>query len=95
MEILYYAAFKALGFIKDQLSPVDAPLAGLTRIPVYLVGKIVLPVFTGLVRLDVEFIVVNSSSLYNATLGRNWMHDMKAVASTLHQCVWFIGESRR
>ncbi|KAG5516099.1 hypothetical protein RHGRI_036966 [Rhododendron griersonianum] len=94
-EILYYTAFKAFGFTKDHLSPVDAPLVGFTGILVYPVGKIVLPVFASLVRLDVEFIVVNSPSPYNAILGRNWMHGMKAVASTLHQCVWFIGESDR
>lgn len=94
-EILYYIAFKALGFTKDHLSLVDVPLVGFTGIPVYPVGKIVLPVFADLVQLDMEFIVVNSPSPNNAILGRNWMHDMKAVASTLHQCVRFIGEFGR
>lgn len=92
-EILYYMAFKAVGFTKDHLSPVGAPLVGYSGIPVYPVGKIVLPVFADSVRLDVEFIVVNSPSPYNVILGCNWMHGMKAVASTLHQCVRFIGES--
>lgn len=95
VEILYYSAFKAIGLSKDQLAPVDAPLVGFTGIPVYPVGKIVLPVYAGLVQLDVEFIVVNSSSPYNAILGCNWLHSMKAVVSTLHQCVQFIGESGR
>ncbi|KAG5548722.1 hypothetical protein RHGRI_014171 [Rhododendron griersonianum] len=94
-EILYYAAFMALGFTKDQLSLMDAPLVGFTGIPVYQVGKIVLPIFAGSVRLDVEFIVVHSPSPYNAILGHNWMHGMKAIASTLHHCVQFIGKSGR
>ncbi|KAI8524719.1 hypothetical protein RHMOL_Rhmol13G0170400 [Rhododendron molle] len=70
-EILYYTAFKAVGFTKDHLSLVDAPLVGFTGIPVYSVSKIVLPIFAGLVGLDVEFIVVNLPSPYNAILGRN------------------------
>ncbi|KAF7144927.1 hypothetical protein RHSIM_Rhsim04G0047900 [Rhododendron simsii] len=37
-EILYYSAFKALGFFRDQLSPVDAPLVGFTGTPVYPLG---------------------------------------------------------
>ncbi|KAG5543808.1 hypothetical protein RHGRI_016532 [Rhododendron griersonianum] len=94
-EILYYSAFQALGLSKDRLSPVDTPLVGFSGIPIYPLSKIVLPVYVGSVQLDVEFIVVNSPSPYNAILGRNWLHGMKAVASTLHQCVWFIGELAR
>ncbi|KAG5560466.1 hypothetical protein RHGRI_003698 [Rhododendron griersonianum] len=94
-EILFYSAFKALGLSKEQLTPVEAPLIGFTGIPVYPLGKIVLPVYAGSVKLDMEFIVVSSPSPYNAILGRNWLHGMRAVASTLHQCVRFIGESGR
>ncbi|KAG5516717.1 hypothetical protein RHGRI_037452 [Rhododendron griersonianum] len=94
-EILYYSAFQALGLSKDRLSPVDAPLVGFPGIPIYPLGKIELLVYAGSVQLDVEFIVVNSPSPYNAILGRNWLHGMRVVASTLHQCVRFIGESRR
>ncbi|KAG5553475.1 hypothetical protein RHGRI_011374 [Rhododendron griersonianum] len=83
-EILFYSAFKALGLSKDRLSPVDAPLVGFTGIPVYPLGKIMLPVYAGSVQLQVEFIVVSSPSPYNAILGRNWLHGMRAVASTLH-----------
>ncbi|KAG5532129.1 hypothetical protein RHGRI_026666 [Rhododendron griersonianum] len=94
-ENLFYSAFKALGLSKDQLTSVEAPLIGFTGIPVYPLGKIVLPVYASSVKLDVEFIVVSSPSPYNAILGRNWLYGMRAVASTLHQCVRFIGESRR
>lgn len=68
-EVLYYSAFKALGFTKDHLSLVEALLVGFAGTPVYPVGKIVLPVFAGSMRLDIEFIVVNSLSPYNAILG--------------------------
>lgn len=41
--------------------------------------------------MDVEFVVVNSPSPYNIILGRAWLHGIKAVASTLHQVLKFIG----
>jgi len=44
-------------------------------------------------RLEIEFTVVDSPSPYNGILGRGWLHAMGAVASTLHQCVRFIGAS--
>ncbi|KAG5537301.1 hypothetical protein RHGRI_024672 [Rhododendron griersonianum] len=77
-EILFYSAFKALGLSKEQLIgskkkeqliPVEAPLVGFTGIPVYPLGKVILPVCAGSVKLDMEFIVVSSPSPYNAILG--------------------------
>lgn len=41
--------------------------------------------------MTVEFIVVNVPSPYNAILDRNWMHDLKAIASPYHQVVCYIG----
>ncbi|XP_058202943.1 uncharacterized protein LOC131317404 [Rhododendron vialii] len=93
VEILYYSAFKALVLTQYQLTPVNAPLVGFTGIPIYQIGKIVLPVYVSSMQLNVEFIVVNLLSPYNAIMGRNWLHGMKAIASTLYQCVRFISES--
>lgn len=41
--------------------------------------------------LPMEFVVVDISGPYNVILGRNWLHGMKAIASTYHQLVRFIG----
>lgn len=94
-EILYYLAFKALGFTKDQLSPVDAPLVCFTGIPVYSIGKIVLPVFAARYSWMWSLLWLFRRAPTMPMLGRNRMHDMKTVTSTLHQCVRFIGESGR
>ena len=34
-----------------------------------------------------RFCVMDSLSCYNIILGRPWIHDMKAVPSTYHQCI--------
>src|SRR5208282_5473427 len=46
---------------------------------------------TGSVTLNLEFVVVNVPSPYNAILGRAWLHGLRAVASTYHQVVRYIG----
>uniref|UniRef100_A0A2N9G930 Reverse transcriptase domain-containing protein n=1 Tax=Fagus sylvatica TaxID=28930 RepID=A0A2N9G930_FAGSY len=48
-------------------------------------GKTTLLVLTGPINLQTEFIVVNAYLPYNAIVGRDWLHRMKAVLSTLYQ----------
>ncbi|GFZ04896.1 hypothetical protein Acr_17g0004680 [Actinidia rufa] len=40
--------------------------------------------------LMMEFVVVDIPSPYNAIMGRDWLHRMKGVASTLHQAIKFL-----
>lgn len=94
-EVMFYSLFKRLGLKEDDLTPTDVPLVGFSGSPVYPLGKISLPVCTGSVTLNLEFVVVNVPSPYNAILGRSWLHGMKAIASTYHQLVRFIGASGR
>ncbi|GFY85297.1 hypothetical protein Acr_04g0000350 [Actinidia rufa] len=41
-------------------------------------------------QLMTEFVVVDIPSPYNAIVGRDWLHRMKGVASTLHQAIKFL-----
>jgi len=50
-------------------------------------GDIKLPVYVEGVNSIQRFCVINSLSYYNVILGRPWIHDMKAVPSTYHQCI--------
>lgn len=45
--------------------------------------------------MDIEFVVFSSPSPYIVILSRAWLHGMKAVASTLHRVVKFIGWNGR
>lgn len=40
--------------------------------------------------MEMEFVVVDVSSLYNLMLGQSLLHGMKVIASTYHQVVRFI-----
>jgi hypothetical protein len=46
-------------------------------------------VLTGPINLQTEFIVVKAYLPYNAIVGRDWLHRMKAILSTLYQKLRF------
>ncbi|KAF8086608.1 hypothetical protein N665_0619s0002 [Sinapis alba] len=54
-----------------------------------LLGTIRLDVFVGGESKLVKFSVIDTKTQYNAILGTPWLHMMKAVLSTYHQCVKF------
>lgn len=51
-----------------------------------------LPVQAEPVILNVQFLVVEDLSLFNAIMGRAWLHGMKAISSTYHQVVSYLTE---
>ena len=73
-NILYYPAFQQMKFGRDQLRLVNSPLVGFGGTKVQPVGTITLPVVVGAypqqVTKDVNFLLVNCSSSYNAIIGR-------------------------
>ncbi|GFY92612.1 hypothetical protein Acr_08g0010080 [Actinidia rufa] len=50
-----------------------------------------LKVQVGFQELDIEFVVVDIPFPYNAIVGKDWLHWMKGVASTLNQVFKFAG----
>ncbi|XP_057478211.1 uncharacterized protein LOC130765726 [Actinidia eriantha] len=65
--------------------PHSDPLVVQLRIGGYDVKRILVDT-----ELTTEFIVVDIPSPYNAIVGRDWLHRMKGVASTLHQAIKFV-----
>ncbi|XP_028061434.1 uncharacterized protein LOC114264895 [Camellia sinensis] len=91
-DILYYDLFRKLGLSEQHLTPTAAPLVGFNSQPEWPLGRIVLPVVAGTKTLQIEFLVINTPSPYNAILGRPWIHQIEAVPSTYHQLIRFPTE---
>ena len=73
---------------RDQLRPVHSPLVGFGGMKVQPVGTITLPLVVGAypqqVTRNVNFLVVDCSSSYNAIIGRPTLNSWKVVKSTYH-----------
>ena len=81
---------------RDQLHPVHSPLVSFGGMKVQLVGTVTLPVvvraYPQQVTRNVNFLVVDCSSSYNAIIGRPTLNSWKAVTSTYHLSVKFPTE---
>ena len=95
-DILYYPAFQEIRLGRDQFRPVNSPLVGFGGMKVQLVGTVTLPVVVGAypqqVAKDMNFLVVDCSSSYNAIIGRPTFNSWKVVTSTYHLSVKFPTE---
>ena len=93
VDILYYPPFQQMRLGRDQLHPVCSPLVGFGGMKVQPVGTITLPVVMGSypqrITKEVNFLVVDCSSSYNAIIGRPTLNRWKAVTSTYHLSVKF------
>ncbi|XP_030924206.1 uncharacterized protein LOC115951026 [Quercus lobata] len=95
-DILYYPAFQQMRLGRDQLRPVCSPLIGFGGMKVQLVGTITLPVVVGSypqqITKEVNFLVVDCTSSYNAIIGRPTLNSWKAITSTYDLSVKFPTE---
>ncbi|CAA7039555.1 unnamed protein product [Microthlaspi erraticum] len=89
VDVLFYDAFKRMGFENSALIGGRTPLTGFAGETTYSMGTIQLPIKAGGITKTVDFVVVDRPAPFNAILGRPWLYTMKAVASTYHQCVKF------
>ena len=78
---------------RDQLRPVNSPLVIFRGMKVQPVGIITLPVMVGQypqqITKEVNFLVVDYLSSYNAIIGQPTLNSWKAVTSTYHLSVKF------
>ena len=56
-------------------------------------GDIALSIKAGLVTQQVLLSVVEDLGLYNAIMGRTWLHSMKAIPTTYHQTISYLTAS--
>ena len=83
-EIMYYDLFKGLNLRAEDLTPYNSPFVSFEGKVIIPKGQIRLPVRTGSETVEVDFIVVDTYSLYTAIVARPWLHTLGAVSSTPH-----------
>ena len=89
-DLLQLATFRQMNISLDRLSSVDRILFGFNGVTTMTMGDITLPVRAGPVVQQVLFSVVKDLGLYNAIVGRAWLHAMKFVPSTFHQMISYL-----
>ena len=83
-EIMYFDLYNGLNLKPEDLTGCDSPQLGFDGKVVIPKGHIRLPVQAGLEVVEVDFIVVDAYSPYNAIVARPWLYALGAISSTLH-----------
>ena len=93
-EIMYPDLYKGLKLKPEDLMSYSSPLMSFDGKLIILKGMIRLPIQTGPEIVEVKFIVVDTYSTYTAIVGRPWLHNLVAIASSLHQKVKFLSRDQ-
>ncbi|XP_074302955.1 uncharacterized protein LOC141637295 [Silene latifolia] len=78
-----------MGFGEKDLQKKAIPLVGFSGETANSLGEIVIQTYTGGINKHVRYLVIDRPSTDNVILRRPWLHLMKAIPSTYHQCVKF------
>ena len=81
-----------LGLSIEDFVPIDQHVRACDNSRREVLGTITLELTIGPMVKKVDFQVLNIASCFNILLGRPWIHDIKAVPSSLYQKVWFPHE---
>ncbi|XP_059316356.1 uncharacterized protein LOC132067215 [Lycium ferocissimum] len=87
-NIIHWKVIEQLGLL-DQIVLVAQVLNGFNMACETTNGEIALPVNTAGTIQQTKFYVIEGEMRYNALFGRLWVHNMRAVPSTLHQMLKF------
>jgi hypothetical protein len=87
VNIIQLEALKRMNIPETEIIMRSSVLVGFSVETKKNVGDIKLPIYIAGVNSIQRFCVMDSLSCYNIILGRPWIHDMKVVPSTYHQCV--------
>ncbi|XP_062080161.1 uncharacterized protein LOC133784910 [Humulus lupulus] len=85
VDILFWEAFQKMEVEENQIRPSTTPILGFNNQRVYPKGVVRLTMVAAERTLPVDFLIIDSTTSYNAIMGRNWIHRMQGVVSTLHQ----------
>ncbi|XP_009598346.2 uncharacterized protein [Nicotiana tomentosiformis] len=87
-NIIRSRVVEQLGLL-DQIVPASRVLNDFNMASEMTNGEIILPVNVSRTIQDTKFHVIEGDMRYNALLGRSWIHNMRAVSSTLNQMMNF------
>ena len=93
-EIMYPDLYKGLSLRAEDLTPYNSPLVSFEGKVIIPKGHIRLPMQTGSVVVEVDFIVVDAYTPYTAVVARPWLYTFGAISSTLHQKVKYPSEGQ-
>ncbi|XP_074300442.1 uncharacterized protein LOC141631704 [Silene latifolia] len=89
VNLIMLETLKGMEFSEKDLAKKEVPLVGFSGETKHSLGEIVIPTYAEGVNKQVRYLVVDGPSTYNVILGRPWIHEMKAIPSTYHQCLKF------
>ncbi|KAM0025726.1 putative retrotransposon gag domain, aspartic peptidase domain superfamily [Helianthus debilis subsp. tardiflorus] len=87
VNIIQLDVLKKMGIPESDITPRSSVLVGFSGETKKTLGDIKLPIYVERLHNYQKFCVIDCLSCCNVILGRPWIHDMKAVPSTYHQCV--------
>ncbi|XP_024009914.1 uncharacterized protein LOC112085125 [Eutrema salsugineum] len=93
VDLIFKEALKKMDLHGVEMKPTLTPLTGFAGDTITSIGTIKLPVYVGRVTKIVKFTVIDRPAIYNIILGTPWLHSMKAVTSTYHQCLKFPNQA--
>nr|XP_016482256.1 PREDICTED: uncharacterized protein LOC107803135 [Nicotiana tabacum] len=75
--------------LEDKIMPLCITLTGFNNAVERTSGEITLLVLAGGVTLETTFHIMEHATMYNAIVGRLWIHPMRAIPSSLYQAIKF------
>ena len=92
IDLLQMSAFKQMEFPPSALENLGRILSGFNGAFTTFLGDIMLPVQAEPVILNIQFLVIEDLSPFNAIMERTWLHGMKSIPSIYHQMVSYLIE---
>ncbi|XP_074356281.1 uncharacterized protein LOC141695980 [Apium graveolens] len=88
-NIMMLNTLQQMGLLEADIEKRYTTLVGFSGEMKRTIGEIHLPTYAGGINLLQKFLVIDAGSTYNIILGRSWIHDMRAIPSTVHQVIKF------
>ena len=92
IKIMYPDLYNGLNLKPKDLMAYKSPLVSFEGKTIIPKGQIKLPIQTDSEVVEVDFIVVDSYSLYTTIVAKPWLHALGSVSSTLHHKMKYPSE---